>query len=75
MSNYYRNVFEVEVLSNEPLPDAVDLADLAYEITEGGSSGQVSVTTRNQQLTAEQMRAALIRQGSDPEFLVDEWTQ
>lgn len=67
----YRQVFEVEVLSEgEPLND-VSLDDIAYEITDGHSSGVLKETIR-EQVSANKMRRLLKAQGSDPEFLLDE---
>ncbi len=66
-AKYTRATFTVTVLSRGPLPDDINLAGLAYEIMEGDCSGQ---TERNDEtLTGPQMAAALVAQGSDPEFL------
>ena len=38
MSNnkkYYRTVYRIEVLSDEPMPDMIDLDTIHYEVTEG----------------------------------------
>ena len=67
----YRQVFEVEVLSEgEPLND-VSLEDIGYEITEGHSSGVVKETIR-EKVNADKMAELLKAQGSDPEFLLEE---
>ncbi len=67
----YRQVFEVEVLSEgEPLNDVI-LQDIAYEITEGHSSGVVKETVR-EEVTADRMAELLKAQGSDPEFLLSD---
>lgn len=62
-----RTTFTVTVLSGRPLPTDITLADVAYEITLGDCSGQVE--RNDEELTGPQMAAALIAQGSDPEFL------
>jgi hypothetical protein len=67
---YYRNVFTVEVLSDEPLAPTVDLADLDYLTTEGDCSGRTEHTVTNEQVTEQAMAALLIAQGSDPDFLI-----
>lgn len=69
MSEHYRNVIEVEILSDEPWEENPGFGEIEYEITEGGSSGQVRTVIHNEELTCPQTRRALIRQGSDPEFL------
>ena len=61
-----RATFTVTVLSRGPLP-AISLADVAYEITLGDCSGQIE--RKDETLTGPQMAAALVAQGSDPEFL------
>jgi hypothetical protein len=66
MERYYRNVFKVEVLSDRPMsPDeaaAINVND--------GASGEVRHVVSNRELTRAEMRDALLRQGSDPEFLI-----
>lgn len=69
--SYYRNVFSIEVLSNDPLPEGMDLESVAYEITDGSCSGMATHALVNQEVSAERMAELLIAQGSDPEFLID----
>jgi hypothetical protein len=65
---FYATVITVEVISEEPYnPDT--LADVHYDVTEGGCSGVWKITGRST-LTREQVKEALIAQGSDPEFLL-----
>lgn len=62
-----RQVVQVEILTDgEPLVD--DLEAIAYEITEGGSSGVVSTVTV-EDVTGPRMAELLRAQGSDPGFL------
>ncbi|WP_217924742.1 hypothetical protein [Miltoncostaea oceani] len=62
-----RQIIQIEILrEDEPLPE--DLVAIADEITTGDSSGNVR-TLSVEDLTGPQMAAALIAQGSDPEFL------
>lgn len=63
-----RTLIQVEVLSNGSY-DYTDLSTLAHDITHGECSGAVKVVGV-EELTREQMAAALERQGSDPEFLL-----
>jgi hypothetical protein len=62
----YKTVFTVEVLSLEPY-DSVSLAQIAYDIVEGDSSGYFS-TTSQELLSEEESLKAIAEQGSDPEF-------
>jgi hypothetical protein len=64
---FYRQVFTVEVLSEEPIGPDIDLADLAYEIREGDCSGRVNLT-KVDLLNGKQVAKALLKQASDPEF-------
>lgn len=72
---FYRTVFQVEVLScglfdpGGGREDLNDLEAIAYAITEGDCSGEVREVSCDR-VTREQMRALLIAQRSDPEFLL-----
>ena len=63
---FYKHTITVEVLSET---DAVpnNLADVAYQIADGGDSGVWEVT-KTETLNGKQAAKALIAQGSDPEF-------
>ena len=68
---YCKYTIKLEVLTDQEIPAKTNLRTIAYEIDEGGWSG--SWETENvEYLTREQMAEALIAQGSDPGFLVDE---
>jgi hypothetical protein len=70
MTSFYRNVVQIEILSNEPWGDeAEDLEEIRYQIMDGHSSGAITRIVANQKLTREQAAAALKAQGSDPDFL------
>ena len=64
---FYRTLYTVEVLSEEPLPEGITLEDINYEIVEGGCSGVVT-TSVEEVLDGAAMAKALKRQFSDPEF-------
>lgn len=75
MTKYYRNVIQVEILSDEPCwtdDNLTDLSEVQYQILYGHSSGQVTVVTRNEQVSEERMARLLKDQGRDPSFLIDE---
>lgn len=68
----YRNVIQVEILSNYPWADGIeDLSIVHYQITDGDSSGSVERIVVNEQVSAERMAELLTAQGSDPSFLLD----
>jgi hypothetical protein len=64
---FYKTVVTIEILHEEPLSASMSLEDIEYLITEGHCSGEVSVGLAYE-MTEDEMRAALISQGSDPEF-------
>lgn len=66
--SFKRTVITVEVLSDTDW-DWETLGDVAYAITDGDCSGDVQATSVDY-LTAEEVAKALIKQGSDPEFLL-----
>lgn len=74
MTRYYRNVITVEILSREPwtADEMQDLRVVADEIDCGGSSGQITVTVHNEEVSTERMAELLTAQGSDPGFLIND---
>lgn len=66
-AKFTRTTFTVTVLSQGPLPIDISLTGVAYEIGAGDCSGTTERTEET--LTGPQMAAALVGQGSDPEFL------
>ena len=64
---FYRQLIEVEVLSEDAPVKWDSLEDIAYAITEGGHSGRVT-ETRSEQVTGPVMAKLLDSQGSAPEF-------
>ena len=71
-NTFYRTILTVEVLSEEPVSDALSLADIARE----GEDGSFSLDVTSQETTgvsSAEMATLLLAQGSDPEFfLLDE---
>lgn len=65
---FQKTVFEVEVLSNGYVNDC-SLSQLADEIENGDYSGIFRVVSR-ETLTPQEMSEALVKQGSDPEFIL-----
>lgn len=64
---FYKTIISIEVLSEDPLPDQIDLNDIAYGITDGDWSGTVEKSFEKT-LTGPETAVALADQGSDPEF-------
>ena len=74
MSNnkkYYRTVFKIEVLSDEPIGPGIGLEDIAYEISEGHCSGMF-LDEEVEECNEERIIELLKKQGSDPSFLTEE---
>ena len=64
---FYQTTYNVKLLTEEPMPDEVSLADIAHAMTDGDASGvfdQEDVT----ELDGPAAAAALQAQGSDPGF-------
>lgn len=61
MRKFFKTVYQIEVLSEEPLPDKMSLAQVEYEITDGHYSGSISIT-ETKLLTAKEAAEALIAQ-------------
>jgi hypothetical protein len=64
---FYKTVFQLEVLSEEPLAPDIEMQDLVYEISDGGCSGDFMLTS-TEELDGKACAAALRAQHSDPGF-------
>lgn len=64
---FHRRRITVTVLSEEPLPEHLDLDKVAHEIVHGDCSGEVKWYP-NEEIGGRAMAKALRKQGSDPEF-------
>jgi hypothetical protein len=64
----YRNVFQIEILSEEPLPDDMSLEEIDYQMTDGDCSGAINHKHVNQEVTGRKAAKMVIAQGSDPLF-------
>lgn len=65
---FYRTVIQVEVLSETPLDDDVDLDEVYAIITHGDCSGQCKRIVDNEQVDGKTMAKLLEAQESDPCF-------
>jgi hypothetical protein len=66
---YYKTIVKIEILSNFPYTGQETLQEIVHDITEGDCSGVWNFASQKE-LTEQQMKRALIRQGSDPSFLI-----
>ena len=64
---FYRAVFQVELLSEEPIDQTMSLGDIGYHMTEGHCSG-VLTCEKHEEVDAVAMAKLLIKQRSDPDF-------
>jgi len=65
---FYRTLVQVEVLSEDPIPDDCTLKDLLEEIDIGDCSGRTEWLKSNEAVTGKRMAKLLQAQGSDPGF-------
>ena len=66
MKKFYKTTFNVVVLSEEPIP-WMPLSELHHVITDGDCCGNL-IRVAEEELDGKQTVAALIEQGSGPEF-------
>jgi hypothetical protein len=66
---FYKTTITFTVLSEEPLPEHLELGWLDYEVTEGHCSGLFGETIR-ETVDAPTMAKLLQEQASDPEFFL-----
>ncbi len=64
---FYKRVFTIEVLSEEPIPPGTSTENIIFEANEGGYSMR-EYGEKETVLNAKQAAKALINQGSDPSF-------
>ena len=64
---FYKKVYSIEILSEEPLSDELDLGDIHCLITDGNCSGDITCSDQ-QEVDGPTMAKLLIEQRSDPGF-------
>jgi hypothetical protein len=64
---FYRTQVTVDILSDEPVGEITDLDEIHHQITDGGWSGQISIT-KTEEVDGPTMATLLRGQGSDPDF-------
>ena len=70
-NKYFKTVYTIEVLTTEEKLTDIGMEEIAYQCMGGDCSGIISDTVITI-LTRKEMTAALIAQGSEPEFLLGE---
>lgn len=71
---FYRNVIQVEILSEDPMDGDLNLENINYAITDGDCSGRVTSVVNNEELDGKRAAELLLEQASDPEFFqIDEF--
>ena len=64
----YKSVLRVEILSEEPYPESVNLEDVNYDITEGHHSGVLNWESHSVELIGVDAVEEVRKQGTDLEF-------
>lgn len=64
---FIKTTFSITVLSDEPLPDDIDLEGVAHAIGDGPYIGG-EFRRETQELTAKEAATALVELGSEPDF-------
>lgn len=64
---FYKKVIPIEVLSEEPIPDGMEISDIALEAINGDYSMRVLPST-DTVLNGKEAADALFEQTSDPSF-------
>lgn len=68
MKTIYRTVIEIEVLSEEPIPDDMGLDEIQDECNEGSFSGIYDFKVKNQEVKGIEAVKLIKAQGTDVEF-------
>ena len=67
----YRTQITLEILSEEPIPETMPIADILWECNEGKYVADPNKETLTpQKLSGKEMADALIEAGSDPGFFM-----
>ena len=64
---FYKRIFQVEVLSEDPIPEEMDLDELHYQVTDGSWSGMMTAQDQ-EEVDGARMAELLRHQQSDPSF-------
>jgi hypothetical protein len=64
----YKTVIEIEVLSEQPIPEDMSLNDIEHECTEGSFSGVHDYKIRNEKVEGIEAVKLVQKQGSSVDF-------
>lgn len=64
----YKSIIQIEVLSEEPIPQGMDIEEIMCECTDGEYSGKTTVIIENKPVVGKRAVNMVVNQGSDPEF-------
>jgi hypothetical protein len=64
---FYKRRLTIEVLSEEPIPDGMEVESIIEEAKSGDYSMRIAEDTETE-LNGKQAARALLKQGSDPSF-------
>jgi len=64
----YKSVFQIEVLSEEPIPDDMDIDEIQEECNTGSYSGVHDWKVKNKPVVGKRAVNLVVNHGSDPEF-------
>ena len=64
----YRTVVQFEILSEEPIPEGMDMEEIMAECEDGAYSGKTTVIAENKPVVGKRAVNMVVNQGSDPEF-------
>lgn len=64
---FYKREYVIVLLSEEPIPECLELETIHYLMTEGHCSGIINDLGETK-ISGKRMASLLIQQGSDPEF-------
>ena len=65
---FFRTVFQIEVISEDPLANDWGITQLRHQILDGDATGSVDCI-RHRQVSPKLAAQLAISQGTDPEFL------
>jgi len=64
----YKTIIQLEILSEECIPDGTGIETIVHEMFEGDYSGESDWKETNTPIVGKEATKAIIAQGSNPEF-------
>jgi len=66
----YRNVIQIEVLSEEPIPEGFNVPEILQECVDGDYSGRITHKYTDQEVTGRKAAKMVMAHGTDPTFFM-----